>query len=255
MSNFLNWISPDKRSLRTPCGIFVCQGIELGQQEKDNYKELQQRLSQLQTRFEENLLDATHDWTRLITDRSLLRGLPDTVIELAAETARQQEQTGWLFTLEFPSYYPVMAYSDDREFRQEMYTAYNTRASEQGPNAGKWDNGPLITEILSLRQELAALLGYRNYGEYSLVKKMADSPDEVMEFLNNLAAHSKAVAQDEMATLEDFGQAGVRPGRVARLGHTLLFGEIETEKIRLFPGGITPLVSGGPGYRRIVLGG
>ena len=185
---------------------FRLSGIELGQQEKDKYKELQQRLSQLQTRFEENLLDATHAWTKLVTDKSLLRGLPDTAIELAAQTARQQDRAGWLFTLEFPSYYPVMAYADDRKFRREMYTAYNTRASEQGPNAGQWDNGPLMTEILSVRQELAELLGYRDYAEYSLATKMADSPDEVMGFLNNLAAQSKARARDEMATLEDYAR-------------------------------------------------
>ena len=183
---------------------FHLSGIDLAQQEKDRYKELQQKLSQLQTRYEENLLDATHAWTKPVSDKSLLSGLPDTALELAAETARQRGQTGWLFTLEYPSYQPVMTYADDRNFRQEMYNAYNTRASEQGPNAGSWDNGPLMTEILSLRQELAALLGYHNYAEYSLVKKMAGSPDEVMAFLHNLAARSKTVAQREMAALEEF---------------------------------------------------
>ena len=183
---------------------FHLSGIDLAQQEKDRYKELQQKLSQLQTRYEENLLDATHAWTKPVSDKSLLSGLPDTALELAAETARQRGQTGWLFTLEYPSYQPVMTYADDRNFRQEMYNAYNTRASEQGPDAGSWDNGPLMTEILTLRQELAALLGYQNYAEYSLVKKMADSPDEVMDFLHNLAARSKTVAQREMAALEEF---------------------------------------------------
>ena len=183
---------------------FRLSGIELGPQEKNKYKTLQQRLSQLQTKFEENLLDATHGWTKSIADEALLGGLPKTVIELAAENARQHEQKGWLFTLEFPSYHPVMTYADDREFRKEMYTAYNTRASDQGPKAGKWDNGPLMTEILSLRQELAALLGYQNYAACSLVKKMAETPAEVMEFLDNLVRHSKAVAEDEIATLKDF---------------------------------------------------
>ena len=183
---------------------FHLSGIDLEQREKDRYKVLKQQLSQLQTRFEENLLDATHGWTRLVTDESQLSGLPDTAIELAAQNARRQDRTGWLFTLEYPSYAPVMNYADDRTFRQEMYTAYNTRASEQGPNAGKWDNGPLMTQILSSRQELATLLGYTNYAEYSLVKKMADTPEEVMEFLHNLAGRSKTVAQREMAALEEF---------------------------------------------------
>ena len=183
---------------------FHLSGIDLEQREKDRYKVLNQKLSQLQTRFEENLLDATHGWTRLVTDESQLSGLPDTAVELAAQNASRQDRTGWLFTLEYPSYAPVMNYADDRPFRQEMYTAYNTRASERSPDAGKWDNGALMTQILSLRQELATLLGYANYAEYSLVKKMADTPDEVMEFLHNLAGCSKTVAQREMAALEEF---------------------------------------------------
>ncbi len=183
---------------------FHLSGIDLEQREKDRYKVLRQKLSQLETRFEENLLDATHGWTRLVTDESQLNGLPDTAVELAAQNARRQDRTDWLFTLEYPSYAPVMNYADDRTFRQEMYIAYNTRASERGPNGGKWDNGPLMTQILSLRQELAALLGYANYAEYSLVKKMADTPEEVTEFLHNLAGRSKTVAHREMAALEEF---------------------------------------------------
>ena len=195
---------PRQKIISNALRDFRLSGIDLGQRDKDRYKELQQRLSKLQTRYEENLLDATHGWTRPVTDKALLGGLPDTAFELAAETARRRDQAGWLFTLEYPSYQPVMTYADDRQFRQEMYTAYNTRASELGPNAGRWDNGPLMTEILSLRQELAALLGYRNYAEYSLVKKMADAPDDVMAFLHDLAARSTSVAQQELADLEKF---------------------------------------------------
>ena len=195
---------PRQKIISNALRDFRLSGIDLEQQDKDRYKELQQRLSKLQTRFEENLLDATHGWTKAVTDESLLSGLPDTALELAAETARRRDRSGWLFTLEYPSYQPVMAYADDREFRKEMYTAYNTRASEQGPGAGKWDNGPLMTEILSLRQELSALLGYRNYAQYSLAKKMADSPEDVMAFLHDLAARSKAVAQQELAGLAQF---------------------------------------------------
>ena len=123
---------PRQKIINNALRDFRLSGIDLGQQEKNRYKELQQRLSKLQTRFEENLLDATHGWTRPVTDKALLGGLPDTALELAAETARRRDQAGWLFTLEYPSYQPVMTYADNREFRQEMYTAYNTRASEQG---------------------------------------------------------------------------------------------------------------------------
>ncbi len=183
---------------------FRLSGIDLGKQDKLQYKALRQKLSQLETRFEQNLLDATHGWNRLVTDKSQLGGLPDTALELAEQTARQRDRSGWLFTLEYPSYHPVMTYADDRQFRQEMHTAYTTRASELGPDGGKWDNGPLMQEILSIRQELAALLGYSNYAEYSLVKKMADAPQEVMAFLQDLAARSKAVAQQELSVLEEF---------------------------------------------------
>ena len=196
-----------QKIIRNALRDFRLSGIDLDEQRRVRYRELQQKLSQLQTRFEENLLDATHAWTRPVTDKSLLNGLPDTVIELAAETARRQDRSGWLFTLEYPSYAPVMTYADDREFRQEMYTAYNTRSSELGPNGGKWDNGPLMSESLSLRQELATLLGYSNYAEYSLEKKMADTPEEVMAFLHDLATRSKAVAQQELAALEEFAAA------------------------------------------------
>ena len=183
---------------------FRLSGIDLGATAQDRYRALQQQLSRLHTRFEENLLDATHGWARLVTDKSLLSGLPDTALELAAQSARRQDRSGWLFTLEYPSYAPVMMYADDRALRRELYTAYTTRASELGPNGGQWDNGPLMVEILSLRQELAALLGYRDYAEYSLAKKMADTPQEVMAFLHDLAARSKAAAQREFATLEKF---------------------------------------------------
>lgn len=185
---------------------FRLAGVELNQRDKERCKTLQKTLSKLQTRFEENLLDATHGWIKQVADEAQLAGLPETARALAAENAKRREQEGWVFTLEFPSYQPVLAYADDRALRREMYMAYNTRASDRGPQAGKWDNGPLMVEILSLRQELATLLGYANYAEYSLVKKMADAPAEVMAFLKELAQRSKAMAEREMADLRAFAQ-------------------------------------------------
>lgn len=185
---------------------FRLAGVELSQRDKERCKTLQKALSKLQTRFEENLLDATHGWAKQVTDAARLAGLPEMARALAAENAKRREQEGWVFTLEFPSYQPVLAYADDRALRREMYLAYNTRASDRGPQAGKWDNGPLMTEILSRRQELATLLGYANYAEYSLVKKMADTPAEVMAFLKELARRSKAMAEREMADLRAFAQ-------------------------------------------------
>lgn len=183
---------------------FRLAGVESGPREKDRCKTLRRELARLQARFEENLLDATQAWTKRLTDPTLLRGLPDTAIESAAQAARQRNQQGWLLTLEFPSYQPVMVYAENRELRRELYLAYNTRASELGPHAGRWDNGPLMADIVARRRELAELLGFRSYAEYSLAKKMAGSPQEVMEFLESLAAHGKPVAQEEMAELQDF---------------------------------------------------
>ena len=183
---------------------FRRSGIGLEQRDKDRYKALQRRLAQLQTRFEENLLDATGAWSRQVTDKSLLAGLPDSALELAGEVARQRGKQGWLFTLEFPSYSPVMTYCDNRELRRELYTAYNTRASELGPHAGQWDNGQLMPEILAVRQELAGLLGFPDYAAYMLETRMAGSTGEVMDFLNELASCSKRLAQQEMAALRDF---------------------------------------------------
>lgn len=183
---------------------FRRSGVELASKDKDRYKALQQRLAQLQTRFEENLLDATDAWSREITDKSLLAGLPESALELAAETARQRGREGWLLTLEFPSYGPVMTYCDNRALRRELYLAYNTRASELSPHADKWDNGPLMPEILTIRQELAGLLGFSDYAAYMLETRMAGSTGEVMDFLNELAARSRSLAQQELAALRAF---------------------------------------------------
>ena len=113
---------------------------------------------------------------------------------MAKQSAAQKELKGWLFTLDFPSYYAVMTYADDRELRSEMHQAYVTRASDQGPNAGKWDNSQIMEEILMLRHEMAQLLDYASYAERSLVTKMADTPERVLGFLHDLAKRSKAVA-------------------------------------------------------------
>ncbi len=181
---------------------FHLSGVDLPAEKKQRFKEISQALSQLTTKFEENLLDATNAWSKLITDESELAGLPDSALALAAQTARQRDhQEGWLLTLDFPSYLPVMTYADNRELRREVYQAYATRASDQGPLAGEWDNTEVMEQIIALRHEQAQLLGFANYAERSLARKMARTTDEVMHFLNDLATRSRPQAQRELDAL------------------------------------------------------
>jgi oligopeptidase A len=185
---------------------FHLAGIGLEKSRQQRFREIQQRLSTLQTSFEQNTLDATQAWSTNITDREKLEGIPQTVLTLAGQTARQRSEDGWTFTLDAPSAIPVMQYAENSTLRKEFYDAYVTRASETGPYAGQYDNGEVMVEILRLRREKAELLGYESFAGYSLVCKMAESPDQVAAFLHDLARRSRKVAQQEFAQLQDFSQ-------------------------------------------------
>lgn len=185
---------------------FRLSGVGLDKADKKEYQIIRQELSKYETKFEENLLDATHAWSKHITNESQLSGLPPSALALAAQNAKSENKPGWLFTLDFPSYLPVMQYADDQSLRREMYEAYVTRASDQGPNAGKWDNSEAMVKILSLRSRLARLLGFKNYAEYSLERKMASTTEEVHSFLRDLARRSKPVAERELAELKEFAR-------------------------------------------------
>ena len=183
---------------------FELSGIGLDDAQKLRYGEIVKRLSELTSGFSNQLLDATQAWTKLITDEAELAGLPDSAKAAAKAMAEARELEGWLFTLDFPSYLPVMTYSENRNLREECYRAFVTRASDQGPNAGEFDNGPLMDEILALRHELAQLLGFDSFAEKSLATKMAETPAQVMAFLNELALRSKDQAKAELAELKAF---------------------------------------------------
>lgn len=185
---------------------FRLSGVELQQAERDKYKQITQKLTELSAKFEENLLDATHAWKKHITDKDILSGLPDSTIAMAEQFAQRDGLDGWVFTLDFPSYMPVMSYADNRDLREEMYTAFATKASEQGPNAGKWDNTDVMADILKLRHQLAQLLGFDNHAERSLATKMAQNPQQVMDFLNDLASRSKPIAEKEFEELKAFAK-------------------------------------------------
>ena len=185
---------------------FRLSGIALPPAEQKRYAELQQRLSELTTKFSENVLDATQGWWKVITDEAELSGLPEHAVAAAKEAAKAKELDGWVITLDFPAYYAVMAFSDNRALREELYRAFSTRASDQGPTAGQWDNTDVMNEILALRHELAHLLGFDTYADYSLATKMAQSPQQVVSFLEDLATETRPVAEQEVAELQAFAR-------------------------------------------------
>lgn len=183
---------------------FRLGGAELPVEKKARFKAICEALSKLSSRFSDNVLDATNAFAHFITDEKTLSGLPDDARAAAREAAESDKKTGWKFTLHAPSYLPVMQYADDRALRELMYRASATRASEFG-NA-ELDNTPLIAEIVKLRHELAQLLDFNNYAEYSLEPKMAESPKQVMDFLNELAARAKPYAERDLREINDFAR-------------------------------------------------
>ena len=169
--------SAQQKVIQNALRDFKLSGIGLSDDKKQRYGDIQSRLSDLASTFSNNCLDATQAWFKHITDESQLAGLPEDAKLAAAEAAQSRELTGFVFTLEFPSYIAVMTYADDALLRQEMYQAYCTRASDQGPTAGQFDNTAIIEETLALKHELAQLLDFQNAAEESLATKMAENPD------------------------------------------------------------------------------
>ena len=195
-----------KKIIENALRDFRLSGIDLNKAGKKTFRDIQQQLSRLQTRFEENVLDATHAWKKHISNPDELSGLPQSANSLARQIARREGLDGWLLTLEFPSYMPAMKYADNADLRKELYTAYVTRASDQDKNNRTWDNSTIMHDILSLRYRLSRLLGYENFAQLSLVKKMAHNTDEVINFLNDLAGRSLQAARIEYQELADFAR-------------------------------------------------
>jgi oligopeptidase A len=193
-----------KKIVQNELRDFRLGGAELAPEAKAEFKQLREQLDQLSSRFNDNLLDATNAFSHVVTDQSELRGIPPDVIEAAAAAARADGGEGWKFTLHMPSYLPVMQYAEERGLRERMYHAYVTRASEFG--TPQWDNTPLIEQVLKLRKRLANLLGFASFAELSLEPKMADSPAQVLTFLNDLAARVKPFAQRDYEELQRFAR-------------------------------------------------
>lgn len=192
-----------QKSIEQALRDFRLAGVDLPSDKKKHYGELKQRLSKLGSTFGENVLDATNSWSKNVTAEQL-SGLPDTALASAKQAAVAAGQQDYLINLEFPSLSPVLTYCNDRQLREEVYTANCTRASELGPNGGQWDNTTLISDILELRSELAQLLGFQNYAELSLATKMAENPASVVDFLQQLAEQSLPQAKEEWRELTEF---------------------------------------------------
>ena len=194
-----------KKIIENELRDFRLGGAELPDAQKARFLQIQERLAELSSRFSDNLLDATNGYSLLIENRAELDGLPDDVLQAAQEAAQAADKSGWLFTLKAPSYMPVMQYAESRSLREKMYRAYGTRASEFGKP--EWDNTGVMDEIIKLRGEEAQLLGFANYGELSLESKMASSPQQVIDFMRELAKRARPFAEKDLAELREFARS------------------------------------------------
>jgi len=186
---------------------FELGGVSLSSDKKTRFSELTQELSRIKTEFSDNVLDATNAWEKLLPDATRLDGLPDSAIAAAKERAENKGETGYLLNLEFPTVHAVRTFANDRELRKEITLAFSTRASENGPHAGTYDNSQHMVDILSYRSEKAQLLGFDSYADLSVVTKMVQSPNEVMSFLQDLAKKAVPQAKQERKELEDFASS------------------------------------------------
>jgi oligopeptidase A len=184
---------------------FRLGGAELPEEQKARFLAIQEELSTLCSRFSDNVLDATNAYSWLVVDEAELSGIPADERQVAAEAAQVENKSGWLFTLKAPSYGPVMQYADNRGLRERMYRAYVTRASESGKP--ELDNTPLMLQILKLRAEEANMLNFANYAELSLATKMASTPQQVMDFLRELAPRARPFAARDLAELQEFAKS------------------------------------------------
>ena len=202
--NFSILNSSQKKVIDNILRDFKLSGVHLTKNKKKRYEKITSRLSELETLYSNNVLDATTAWSKLITNKKELIGIPENILESAKEYAKSKKQKGWLITLDTPCYLSVMTYCDNQELRKEIYYAYSTRASDQGPNSGKWNNGPIIVEQIALRHELANILGFDSYAHQSIETKMVKNITEVTDFLYDLLKLVQPQAKKELEQLSTF---------------------------------------------------
>ena len=183
---------------------FRLGGVDLPDAERERFAAIESELAELESRFEEHVLDATNGWKKPIERQEDLSGLGPDACAMARAAAEREGVDGWLLTLEFPLFHAVMTTANDRALRREVYEAWTTRASDQGPQAGQWDNGPLMERIVALRQEKAALLGYAHYADLSLATRMVGRSEDVLGFLNDLAGRALPAGREEISSLQAF---------------------------------------------------
>ncbi|HEY8508294.1 MAG TPA: M3 family metallopeptidase, partial [Steroidobacteraceae bacterium] len=183
---------------------FRLAGVGLDSERKQRFKQVMLELTQLQAKFEENVLDATNGWSHHVTNADELRGLNEVLIEQARKRAQDKQLDGWLLNLDQPTYVAVVTDAESEPLRRTFYEAWTTRASDRGPNAGRWDNTEVMEGILRLRHEAAQLLDFRSFADYALSTRMARSVDEVMQFLQELARSARPAALREFEELEQF---------------------------------------------------
>jgi oligopeptidase A len=186
---------------------FRLGGVDLEGADKERYQQLQKDLSELQSSFDNNLLDATQSWQKLVDDERQLQGLPEYAMAMLRQLAEQNEQPGYRITLDMPCYIAVITYARNRDLRREIYEAYTTRASDQGITDKTWDNAANMQQIVAKRQEKAKLLGFKNYAEYSLETKMAESVEQVQDFLYDLAKRTRSAALNEVAERQAYAES------------------------------------------------
>jgi len=189
---------------------FHLAGVDLPGADKDRFKEIMQELAAIQASFEHKVQDAMDAWSLRIESADDLVGVPSQTLDRAADDAAEKQHSGWLLLLNYPTYDAIMTHAHDRQLREKMYRAWSTRGSDQGENS-EWDNSDNIEKILALRHEAANLVGFDNYAEYSLATKMANSNEEVLAFLHELATRSRNAAEQELSDLQEFAGMDLAP--------------------------------------------
>jgi len=206
-SDFAGFTPAQQKTITDALLHFRLGGVELEGEDRTRYQQIQTQLSELQSLFENNLLDSTQAWQYLTEDEADLAGLPGYAVAMLRQLAEQKELPGYRLTLDMPCYLAVITYADNRSLRQAIYEAYVTRASDRGVTDKVWDNAPIMQGIVAKRHEKAKILGFSSYAEYSLQSKMASSVEQVLEFLHDLAARSRQAAIDEVQERQAYAES------------------------------------------------
>jgi len=222
---------------------FRLGGVDLEGDNRERFQQLQTELSELESQFENNLLDSTQDWEYLIVDESELAGLPEYAIALLRQLAEQKELAGYRVTLDMPCYLAVITYADSPSLRRAIYEGYVTRASDQAPTEKIRDNAPIMQDIVAKRQEKASLLGFPNYSDYSLETKMANSVEQVVGFLNDLAARSREVACDEVRERQQFAESIGFKGELQAWDYAYYSEKLKQDRYRISDEDLKPYFS------------